>query len=1754
MSRRKGKNRKKYPIQLRLLAVLMAVVMVVSVITITNKRDKVKAGGGVITANMTDSNDALKGKVSGTFTVHIPVVGFRFKLDSSGESVETPEVTEFEIWKKTKKTDNTDVTYIAKSDVPDPVPADSEYDYEKALDAVETKNIETVWTGSVTEEDGNKYIISNSSTATATLTKSETYEYADKDSGAALDAAYDSAYTKKTDTSTTVATINVVSYSMSELSVDINNGTHEVSITGADENTNSDTEVYYFTPSFEIEGLGTYATSAEVKAALKADTTADGTYTVNKYVTTADGQEIKDGENPWKVSTASATKNFTVLTGTSASVDGAAVGTNDGKNITITGTSPVKDIVVAFTTDGKANSSVTSPAGGSTASTVSGSEGNYSFTIPGSKSLNNKSGLKYTVNITDDADSTATASFDVTVSYLDGTPVVAIENENVGFTNDTNFKLLTNITAGSADKISQVIINHNGTDKPMGETNIGKTEYPITLVEGSNTFKVKAQSNFTDTPSNEATFGIFCDIKKPEITSIKASQVTNSENGGDGTITNNDGNGTIDFPNKVTNAEKVTLEFNVKENPVGNASDFASITVDGETVTADGSGKCIKDIDMTNASNVKTVKIVLTDKAGNVQNYDVTLNIHNDIAIIDSVFTPSELTADGMYKKATVEYTIKSQVEYKEAEINGNPVTVSGGSKSGEYYIYTYKYVVDPAPTKEYGGIFLKFKNKNGVVSEDQIKIKSIDLGNDLDVAAAGSTTWTQKVVLYVIAPAGKVTATGTNKSTYTSDGTEPIMAEVKESKDSKGTKVSFKSGELEWEGTFYVDSTRPEINTFHVGLRDVSNSKLSYFSGDPAITYNIEDNISGWAETDGIIVKINEKEYKDVKSKQKLSEIIGKIDESKIYNITFTVKDKAGNETSTSGKFKVDNSAPTVRYDVSDSSGNTKETIYESVYYSGDTSVKMTIKDANLSGLTKAQFLKYISSMKINGEAVNPGDYDWNETSGAWVARDVVAGDEEGTYLYEITVSDPSKNDTTRTRKFIVDSTNPALSFNVDGSNYDIDDPSDTQYFNKSFLVVAKASDKNIDDDTYDLEYLYSTLAGEESEETETVDGTKLKIVEDGIYELTFTASDRAGNESEKTIYVGRDTVVPAHNLYVKTDNPAKFADYKNHYINKTGKFANKRENYEYGLYFDSSVQVEVGIVEDTLSKYEIYDTYSSTTSPILTETIDNAADTNRYTKEVTLSGEGEHILYLVSEDLAGNKTIDTDSAKRIRVYIDSTDPDITTILNGENYTEGSGIRYLKSDGTITVSVNDTYKDANDLTRISSMSPPGSGTSVVQNKISEGTESFTSEADYEVQYTAVDLSGRKSATRHVNFRVDKTAPELTITGPASSTTKTTVTLNIKEAFYADMPAAKYTVYMKKDGEGERQIKSEEFAPRSSSDSITFTFDEDAEYRIEFSAEDKTGNTSKTSYSLIQDATAPKIELGGVSNYDMTDQNVSLKVTVEEAFYSKNKIVMTGTRKDIDGNIETLDLDPSKFAGTTIKSMEEVFDKDGIYDIQITSTDGAGNSSSKDIHFTIDKTNPSLGDISKYDGKIFKEFKWDLGSPDSLAKDLTVCDVKLYIDGVLYDGDSPVDDGSHVLRIEATDEMGNTEFKEAKFIVDSKNPTIIVTGVEDKAKLETATNVTVSVQLDEDTLTSVKLNGAEIAINDNEASFTVDTKGKYKLEATAKDQAENEASIAYEFSFGKAASVNWLLIAIIAVIAILLIIGILALIARRNRS
>ncbi|MBR3599786.1 MAG: hypothetical protein IKL53_07890, partial [Lachnospiraceae bacterium] len=156
--------------------------------------------------------------------------------------------------------------------------------------------------------------------------------------------------------------------------------------------------------------------------------------------------------------------------------------------------------------------------------------------------------------------------------------------------------------------------------------------------------------------------------------------------------------------------------------------------------------------------------------------------------------------------------------------------------------------------------------------------------------------------------------------------------------------------------------------------------------------------------------------------------------------------------------------------------------------------------------------------------------------------------------------------------------------------------------------------------------------------------------------------------------------------------------------------------------------------------------------------------------------------------------------------------------------------------------------------------------------------------------------------------------------------------------------------------------------------------------------------------------------------------------------------------------------------------------------------------------------------------------------------DLTVCDVHMYLNGQEYNGEDAVEDGSYVLLITAEDELGHIVEKSVEFMLDTKGPVFIVTGVEDEEKrLEEPYHITVSLQLDEDTLTTVTLNGRVIAVNNDTATIDVSEVGEYKLYMEAVDEAGNTASAEYEFELEAEAEFNiWLIVAIAAVLLLII--------------
>ncbi len=653
-------------------------------------------------------------------------------------------------------------------------------------------------------------------------------------------------------------------------------------------------------------------------------------------------------------------------------------------------------------------------------------------------------------------------------------------------------------------------------------------------------------------------------------------------------------------------------------------------------------------------------------------------------------------------------------------------------------------------------------------------------------------------------------------------------------------------------------------------------------------------------------------------------------------------------------------------------------------------------------------------------------------------------------------------------------------------------------------------------------------------------------QAVANGTYTLTLTAKDSAGNalDTVTTKFIV-DNTKPVNDVIITTAKPAKFEKYHSSYSNPESGVS-----YEYGQYYAGKVSVDLQVIDDNVDTNDIVVTDNGDRVNVSwsAATINGKAG---YKASYSTSNEGSHTITIATTDRAGQKA----TAKAVTYNVDNTAPTITASLNGSAISGGSGVRYLNVNGNVVVTANDKYFDEDDFTRVVKRTTPDKAVNNDTSNISNGSTPYTTDADYEITYKVVDRAGRETTLGPIEFRVDKVAPKLEVTGAASGgTARTNVSASmiITEDFYWDMTSVTCKIYKKVDGQGERLFEDVKVNPTSARTAINRALAEDGEYRFEMEATDKCGNHTTYTYSFIVDANAPLIELSGVKNYDSTDKAVDLIVKVTENFYTTNKLSISGTRTDINGDVEKLNLTGYNVNAAKVTTIPQQFKEDGIYDINVRSVDKAGNEDNKKVHFTIDSKAPIIKSLPEYDGTLFSEFKWD-EYPDDLVTDLTVCQVTILMDGVEYDGLTELSDGSHTLRIEAVDELGHESSAEYTFLVDTKPPTILVTGVENGEVILEERNIDISLQLDEDMLRSVTLNGKAISVANNTAKLTINEKGTYTLKVEAVDKAGNVSTIEYTFTFGKTANWWWLII-LIAAILLLLIIFFIIYKNRRNQK
>ena len=750
----------------------MAVVMVLSVVYISHRNDKVKADAP-LSVSTTDATyldligtkiDLEKGLSDNSFTVNVPATGIEFTLPDASVYNSSEITKEIDtVWKVTIAADSSVVYRLTE-------PADDEYADEDVIEEISAVKYYTraaEWAGAT---DGK--LTSAAEAASATLKVTDTFvkclssEEGNPDISSSLSIA-------ATDV-IEVAKITLSSYGISDITPSLDNSAKSASFADSDGSKADEGKTFYYgkiaySLTKDGESLVSSGTLSDVNSAIVSDKTpaGDGEYVVTKTVSLEDSA-AKEDKVISSTKTATLTRNFYVINDTSVnvSIDGAPAGVISGstatgdKAITIPGgtakQNPKKDIVVSFSTDKNITPTVT----GEATISVSGDKDGYSFTIPGTVD-NNGEDHSYTVTA---ADGDATDTISITVNYGDGTPVlskgtiggkeadtrdVKDATTSIGITAETGTGSGAIITKADLYKVASASASISGDpiakDSELGGTPVTTVFESVALNPGNNYFKIQAESDYGIKAVSDA-FTVFYDDAAPALKKASVKQTGYGSYGGSNLSPES---GTVTVPNGITCMKDASIVISAEDLQSDNSSagsGIQSVTINGaEASLSEGlySYTLPADTTKTSGGNVE-IPVTVTDKAGRSSEYTIKVKYFNEAITISQSYTPSGATEekffiwDGGSKKGTLEYTVVSEVELDEANttvsisVDGAAPTVSTLTKKSDSvtdgkYTYVFKYDFDDTVSAKYV-IDFTATNVNGYQKSADQQIRNVDI------------------------------------------------------------------------------------------------------------------------------------------------------------------------------------------------------------------------------------------------------------------------------------------------------------------------------------------------------------------------------------------------------------------------------------------------------------------------------------------------------------------------------------------------------------------------------------------------------------------------------------------------------------------------------------------------------------------------------------------------------------------------------------------------------------------------------------------------------------------------------------------------------------------------------------------------------------------------------------------------------------------------------------------------------------------
>lgn len=525
----------------------------------------------------------------------------------------------------------------------------------------------------------------------------------------------------------------------------------------------------------------------------------------------------------------------------------------------------------------------------------------------------------------------------------------------------------------------------------------------------------------------------------------------------------------------------------------------------------------------------------------------------------------------------------------------------------------------------------------------------------------------------------------------------------------------------------------------------------------------------------------------------------------------------------------------------------------------------------------------------------------------------------------------------------------------------------------------------------------------------------------------VTVVMTDRSGNVSQNQYVFSIDMSAPQISVsYDNNDDDDVFEGYFKNTRVATVSIKERNFNYE-----DVQIQIQ----------------NSESSEPIKTEwvKVNNGSgnyDNAEYIMNILYQDDGDYTFSISCADLAGNVNSNVDYGNSIAPQsftIDTKTPTITLSFDNNN-AYGEGRYYYQDKRVASITITEHNFDAsrvvvNVASRDNKGGDAGNAPAVSEWTTAGGDDrrasvSFSDDSNYTISVQYIDMAGNEAVqTNEEKFCIDQKDPEIIITGVSDHVaTNAAVVAPVIEFKDTNIGSTNVTIL----GTNNNKLEINESSTPNDETKI-YSLDnikEDDIYTLTAETTDKSGRPKMQSLKFSVNRNGSTYELS-TDTIKMLDTNngytnspvdvIVKEVNVNSLSQDKLSVVVSKDNNPVELVQDTenstndyfvsrgdSDEEWSTWSEYIYTIRKKNFDEDGNYIVRLYSEDEADNVSQNnlqtkkaDINFNVDKTDPNLSILNIEEGETYPE---DTRTASIKVEDNTyVSDVTIYVNDELYE-------------------------------------------------------------------------------------------------------------------------------------------------------